>query len=79
MQDSTRYAAVIAQRSAAEASRDSVVRQIDVIKAIDGTRFVWPHILDEVSRALPPYTWLVSIAQTSAVPSISPEVEAGVA
>ena len=78
VQDSTRYTAVIAQRSAAEASRDSVVRQINIIKAIDGTRFVWPHILEEVSRALPPYTWLVSITQTSAVPSISPEVEAGV-
>ncbi len=77
VQDSTRYTAVIAQRSAAEASRDSVLRQINIIKAIDGTRFVWPHILEEVSRALPPYTWLVSINQTSAVSSVSPEVEAG--
>jgi Tfp pilus assembly protein PilN len=76
VQDSTRYTAVIAQRSAAEASRDSVVRQINIIRAIDGTRFVWPHILDEISRTLPPYTWLVSIAQTSAVPSISPDAGA---
>lgn len=77
VQDSTRYTAVIAQRNAAEASRDSVVRQINIIKAIDGARFVWPHILNEVSDALPPYTWLVSIAQTSAVSGVSPEVEAG--
>jgi Tfp pilus assembly protein PilN len=28
---------------------------------------VWPHILDELSRALPPYTWLKSVQQTSAV------------
>ncbi len=48
-----------------------------MIRAIDGTRFVWPHILDEVSRALPPYTWLTTLQQTSAVPSLSPEVEAG--
>ena len=53
------------------------MRQIAVIRAIDGSRFVWPHILDEVSRALTPYTWLKSIAQTSAVSSLSPEVEAG--
>lgn len=76
-QDSTRYAAVVAQRRAAEQQRDSVVRQIDIIRAIDGTRFVWPHILDEVNRALPPYTWLKSLQQTSAVSSLSPEIAAG--
>jgi Tfp pilus assembly protein PilN len=77
-QDSTRYAAVIGQRRAAEAQRDSVVRQMNVIRAIDGSRYVWPHILDEVSRALTPYTWLKSLGQTSPVSSLSPEVEAGV-
>jgi Tfp pilus assembly protein PilN len=76
-QDSVRYAAVIAQRRGAEAQRDSVTRQISVIRAIDGSRFVWPHILDEVSRALTPYTWLKSVGQTSAVSAISPEVDAG--
>jgi Tfp pilus assembly protein PilN len=76
-QDSTRFASVIAQRRTAEEARDSVVRQINVIRAIDGTRYVWPHILNEVSRALTPYTWLKSLVQTSAVPSLSPEVEAG--
>jgi Tfp pilus assembly protein PilN len=76
-QDSTRYASVIAQRRAAEEGRDSVVRQINVIRAIDGTRYVWPHILDEVSRALTPYTWLKSLGQTSAVSGLSPEIEAG--
>lgn len=76
-QDSTRYSAVIAQRRTAEEQRDSVVRQINVIRAIDGTRYVWPHLLDEVSRALTPYTWIMSLQQTSAVPSLSPEVEAG--
>jgi Tfp pilus assembly protein PilN len=76
-QDSTRYAAVVAQRRAAEQQRDSVVRQIEIIRAIDGTRFVWPHIMDEVSRALTPYTWLKSLQQTSAVSSLSPEVAAG--
>jgi Tfp pilus assembly protein PilN len=76
-QDSTRYASVISQRRAAEEQRDSVVRQIAVIRAIDGTRFVWPHILDEVSRALTPYTWLKSMVQTSAVSALSPEIELG--
>ncbi|HVT38372.1 MAG TPA: PilN domain-containing protein [Gemmatimonadaceae bacterium] len=76
-QVASQYSVVIADRRAAEAEKDSVVRQINVIKAIDGSRYVWAHILDEVSRALPPYTWLKSMAQTSAVTNLSPEVEAG--
>jgi Tfp pilus assembly protein PilN len=71
IQDSTRYAAVLKERSAAQAQRDSVVRQLNIIKTIDGERFVWPHLLDEISEALPPYTWLRTIAQQSPVPSIS--------
>lgn len=78
VQDSTRYASVIAQRGAAEAQRDSVIRQIEIIKAIDGSRYVWPHILDEVSRNLPPYVWLKQLVQTSAVSNLSPEIEAGI-
>lgn len=79
VQDSTRYSSVIAERVHAEAQRDSVRKQIAVITTIDGTRLVWPHVLDEVSRALPPYVWLRAIAQTSAVSNESPEVQAGVA
>jgi Tfp pilus assembly protein PilN len=79
VQDSTRYASVIAERGSAEAQRDSVQRQIAVISTIDGTRLIWPHVLDEISRALPPYVWLRSITQTSAVSNDSPEVQAGVA
>lgn len=73
VQDSARYAAVVAQMRAAEAQRDSIERQIAVITAIDGDRFVWPHILDEVSRALPTYTWLTSVAQANPSASVSPE------
>lgn len=78
VQDSTRYASVIAERAKAEAQRDSVQRQIAVISAIDGTRLIWPHLMDEISRAMPPYVWLRSVAQTSAVSNESPEVQSGV-
>jgi Tfp pilus assembly protein PilN len=63
--DSTRFAGVLRQRASAEAKRDSVLRQLEVIKAIDADRFVWPHVMDEVSRALPPYTWLKTLAITT--------------
>ena len=65
VQDSVRYAAALLERRGAQMKRDSVLRQINVIKSIDNNRFVWPHLLDEVSRALPPYTWLKSVQQTS--------------
>jgi Tfp pilus assembly protein PilN len=69
VQDSTRYATVVAEKRKAEAQRDSVLRQVNIIRAIDDDRFVWSHIMDEVSRVVPPYTWLVAIAQTSKVVS----------
>jgi Tfp pilus assembly protein PilN len=68
--DSARFATVLRQRRHAEAKRDSVLRQLEVIKAIDADRFIWPHVMDEVSRALPPYTWLKTLAV--ATPQVPP-------
>jgi Tfp pilus assembly protein PilN len=73
VQDSARYAAVVAQRRAAEAQRDSIAQQIAVISALDGERFIWPHVLDEISRALPTYTWLTSVRQSNPAAPASPE------
>ena len=69
-QDSIRYAKTLEEIKLAEAQRDSVVRQLAIIRAIDGERYTWPHMLDELSRQLPQYTWLTRIQQTSAVPSV---------
>jgi Tfp pilus assembly protein PilN len=78
VQDSIRNAAVLREQGIAEAQKDSVFRQIAIIKAIDASRYIWPHVMDEVYQALPQYTWIRSLQQTSAVPSVPPEVEAGV-
>lgn len=67
--DSTRYAALLAARRGAVAERDSVRRQLGVIAEIDSARYAWAHVLDEVSRSLPPYTWLTAVQQTSAPPT----------
>ena len=61
VQDSTRYSSVLREREMAEARRDTVVRSLNMLRAIDDDRYIWPHVMDEVSRALPPYTWLVSL------------------
>jgi Tfp pilus assembly protein PilN len=67
VQDSTNYAIVVKSIHRAQAQRDSVLRQMNIIKVIDNNRFVWPHVMDEVSRALPPYTWLTSVSQTNSI------------
>ena len=72
VQDSTRYVAVLRERNRALAQRDSVQRQLEIIKSIDNDRFVWAHIMDEVSRALPPYTWLKSIQQSAMLAAPTP-------
>jgi Tfp pilus assembly protein PilN len=66
VKDSTRYASVLREREMAEARRDTVLRSLNLIRAIDDDRFIWPHVMDEVSRALPPYTWIVSLGFTGA-------------
>ncbi len=37
---------------------------------MDGDRYVWPHLLDEVTKALPAYTWLVDMG--FAAPAAAP-------
>jgi Tfp pilus assembly protein PilN len=65
--DSARFSAVLLARRRAETTRDSVYQQLAIIKSIDDSRYTWSHILEEINLALPPYTWLTSIEQTSAV------------
>ena len=61
-QDSARYSKVVAQRNAALAKRDTLLRQVNLIRAIDDDRYIWPHVLDEVSKALPPVTWVTILS-----------------
>ena len=69
MEDSTRFKVVLAAKAKAEATRDSLYQQVAIIKSIDASRYLWPHLLNEISNALPQYTWLTSVTQTSAPPS----------
>ena len=71
VQDSTRYRVVLEAKARAEAKRDSLYSQVAIIKSIDDSRYLWPHLLEEISNALPQYTWLTLITQTSAPPSSS--------
>ncbi len=61
--DSARYAEIVQRNEALIARRDSIATRVAIIQGIDQGRYVWPHVLDEVARALPDYTWLSGIIQ----------------
>ena len=66
--DSVRLARTIALMQTIQARRDTIEQKIAVIRAVDGRRYVWPHLLDEVSRAVPPFTWLTKVAAVEEAP-----------
>ncbi len=65
VKDSAQYGAVLLAKAKAESTRDSLYQQIAIIKSIDDSRFLWSHLMYEISNALPQYTWLKEITQTS--------------
>lgn len=68
-QDSIRYARIIETSTRLRARRDSIAEKLQIIQQIDASRYVWPHVMDEVSRALPDYTWLTSLEQVTGGPA----------
>ena len=49
--------------------------RMEVILDVDRNRFLWPRILDEVSSALPRYTWLESITEITPFPQLTLRLE----
>ena len=66
VQDSVRYADLIQKTEMLQARRDSIAEKVAIIQKIDAQRYVWAHVMDEVGRALPDYTWLTTIVQAAA-------------
>src|SRR5690606_42006452 len=70
VRDSARYAALRAANEELIARQDTIAQKVQVIQEIDAGRFVWAHLLEEISRAVPSYTWLTAIrANASARPN----------
>jgi len=64
--ENRRFKTFLADKRRQEKIRDSLLAQITVIRSVDGDRYVWPHLLDEITKALPAYTWLVDLGATAA-------------
>lgn len=67
--DSTRFASTIELVNAMRARQDTVQQKIGIIRSVDERRYLWPHLMDEVGRAVPEFTWLTQV--TSAEPTDS--------
>jgi Tfp pilus assembly protein PilN len=72
-----RFKAFLAEKRHQETIRDSLVAQIGVIRTVDGDRYVWAHLMDEVTKALPAYTWLVDMGNATPLVAAAPAPPAG--
>ena len=70
--ENKRFKTFLADKRRQEKIRDSLLAQITVIRNVDGDRYVWPHVLDEVTKALPAYTWLVDLGSAAPVANTTP-------
>ena len=59
--EAKRFETLMQQKRKAERIRDSLQTQIGVIRGVDRGRYIWPHVLDEVAKTLPQYTWLTAV------------------
>jgi Tfp pilus assembly protein PilN len=69
--ENRRFKAFLADKRRQEKIRDSLLAQITVIKSVDGDRYIWPHLLDEITKALPAYTWLVDLGVSAPAPAVA--------
>jgi Tfp pilus assembly protein PilN len=66
VRDSIDFHTTIGLTAELRAREDTIRQKIEVIRSVDERRFIWPHILDEVSAAMPPFTWLTSVGSAGA-------------
>ena len=59
--DTARLQAQLAQNRLLMGKRDTVTAKLTIIQELDAGRYNWAHLLDEISRAVPEYTWLTNI------------------
>lgn len=75
VEDSTRLADLRALSDSLLARQALIRERLDLVRGLDENRFVWPHLLDEFSRALPSYTWLTAVRETSPLPGLQVQVD----
>jgi Tfp pilus assembly protein PilN len=70
--DSARYAEMRAANAILMARQDSIAQKLEIIQEIDAGRYSWVHVMDEISRAVPQYTWLVNVVSKPVASALEP-------
>jgi Tfp pilus assembly protein PilN len=72
---SANYADQIAKNDSLFELQYSLDQRVGIILEIDEDRYTWAHILDEVARALPEYTWLTQMIEVSSEDQLGFQIE----
>lgn len=75
VEDSTRLADLRSLSDSLTAREARIGRRLELVRSLDDGRFVWSHLLDEIGRAVPSYTWLTSLRQNASEPQIQVQVD----
>ena len=62
VRDSVQLQSNINRKAKLEQRRDTLLEEIERIRDFDRDRYVWAHLLDAITKALPDYTWLDDVA-----------------
>lgn len=73
-EDSTRLADLRELSDSLTARREEIRDRVDLVRTLDDNRFVWPHLLDEVARALPQRAWLRGLKQRGELPDLEMQI-----
>ena len=73
--DSARLADLRAVSDSLSARRQLIRARVALVEQLDRNRFVWPHMLDEISRALPQLAWLTNLRQVSPLPAATVQIQ----
>lgn len=73
--DSARLGARAALGDSLAARREALAERIATVRGLDRDRFVWPHVMDELSRALPQGAWLTAVTTESPLPEPRVRIE----
>ncbi len=73
--DSARLADLRLVSDSLNARRQEIRDRVALVEALDRNRFVWPHLMDEISRAVPRLAWLSTLRQTAPLPNVEVQVQ----
>lgn len=68
--DSARLAELRSLSDSLGDRREAVRSRLRLVKRLDGNRYAWAHLMNELSAALPDVVWLTEVRRMSPLPSL---------